>query len=245
MALLEEHYYVASSTIDDLFAHYDVLISKKDSWIDTRIFQDIIIDKNINDRKIVDISAKKRVEKFFSFALPKVRELAIYCSVLPLNQEIIREVIRVKELGDEKDIFSEFYFGGLLDIKSQADIGDYKFYDDVAKVLREYISLEDAKILFAVVSDVISNVLIIASLQIGTVVLSVAGLSFLGLGPAIGTADWGQMIAFSRSWVTGIAGQPFIYWYVLFWPGLIIVLFALSWNLLGDAIRDVLDVRSH
>ena len=96
-----------------------------------------------------------------------------------------------------------------------------------------------------ILPNVISNVLIIASLQIGTVVLSVAGLSFLGLGPAIGTADWGQMISFSRSWVTGIAGQPFIYWYVLFWPGLIIVLFALSWNLLGDAIRDVLDVRSH
>ena len=96
-----------------------------------------------------------------------------------------------------------------------------------------------------ILPNVISNVLIIASLQIGTVVLSVAGLSFLGLGPAIGTADWGQMIAFARGWVTGIAGQPFIYWYVLFWPGLIIVLFALSWNLLGDAIRDVLDVRSH
>ncbi|HHO55067.1 MAG TPA: ABC transporter permease [Trueperaceae bacterium] len=96
-----------------------------------------------------------------------------------------------------------------------------------------------------ILPNVISNVLIIASLQIGTVVLSVAGLSFLGLGPAVGTADWGQMVSFARSWVTGLPGQPFLYWYVLFWPGLTIVLFALSWNLLGDAIRDVLDVRSH
>ncbi len=90
----------------------------------------------------------------------------------------------------------------------------------------------------------IGPLLIIASLDIGSVVLSVAALSFLGLGAPVGYADWGQMINFARGWLQGPPGQPFAYWYVSFWPGLIIVLFVLGWNLLGDAVRDVLDVRS-
>ncbi len=86
--------------------------------------------------------------------------------------------------------------------------------------------------------------LIIGSLDIGSVVLAAASLSFLGLGAPVGYADWGQMINFARDWLQGPPGQPFAYWYVSFWPGLTIILFVLGWNLLGDAARDVLDVRS-
>ena len=95
-----------------------------------------------------------------------------------------------------------------------------------------------------ILPSAIGPLLIIASLDIGSVVLSVAALSFLGLGPPVGYADWGQMINFARGWLQGPPGHPFAYWYVSFWPGLIIVLFVLGWNLLGDAVRDVLDVRS-
>ena len=94
-----------------------------------------------------------------------------------------------------------------------------------------------------ILPNAIGPLLIIASLDIGSVVLSVAALSFLGLGAPVGYADWGQMINFARGWLQGPPGQPFAYWYVSFWPGLIIVLFVLGWNLLGDAVRDVLDVR--
>lgn len=89
----------------------------------------------------------------------------------------------------------------------------------------------------------LSSLLIIGSLDIGSVVLSAAALSFLGLGAPVGYADWGQMINFARDWIQGPPGQPFAYWYVSFWPGLIIILFVLGWNLLGDAARDILDVR--
>lgn len=89
----------------------------------------------------------------------------------------------------------------------------------------------------------ITTLLVIASLDIGSVVLTASALSFLGLGAPIGYADWGQMITFAREWLQGPPGQPFAYWYVSFWPGLIIVLFVLGWNLLGDAARDILDVR--
>lgn len=94
-----------------------------------------------------------------------------------------------------------------------------------------------------VLPNSITSLLVIASLDIGSVVLSAAALSFLGLGAPIGFADWGQMINFARDWLQGPPGQPFAYWFVSFWPGLIIVLFVLAWNLLGDAARDVLDVR--
>jgi peptide/nickel transport system permease protein len=96
-----------------------------------------------------------------------------------------------------------------------------------------------------VLPNSIGPVIIIASLDIGSVVLTAAALSFLGLGLELGYADWGQMIALARSWIIGPPGEPLAYWYVSFWPGIVIVLFVLGWNLLGDAFRDVLDVRGN
>ncbi len=95
-----------------------------------------------------------------------------------------------------------------------------------------------------VLPNALGPIVIVASLDIGSVVLTAAALSFLGLGAEVGYADWGQMISFGRDWILGPPGQPFYYWYVSFWPGVIILLFVLGWNLLGDAFRDVLDPRS-
>jgi len=85
--------------------------------------------------------------------------------------------------------------------------------------------------------------LIMASLDIGAVVLSAAALSFLGLGVPEGYADWGQMIQFARNWIVGPPGNPLAYWYTVVIPGLFILFFVLGWNLLGDAFRDILDPR--
>lgn len=85
--------------------------------------------------------------------------------------------------------------------------------------------------------------LIMASLDIGAVVLSAAALSFLGLGAPEGYADWGQMIQFARNWIVGPPGDPLAYWYTVTIPGLFILFFVLGWNLLGDAFRDILDPR--
>lgn len=84
---------------------------------------------------------------------------------------------------------------------------------------------------------------VVASLDIGYVVLTAASLSFLGLGAQPGTADWGQLIAMARNWVLGTAQHPFAYWYTVLAPGGAIFLFVLGWNLLGDAFRDILDPR--
>ena len=85
--------------------------------------------------------------------------------------------------------------------------------------------------------------LIMASLDIGAIVLTAAALSFLGLGAPEGYADWGQMIQFARNWIVGPPGEPLLYWYTVMIPGLFILLFVLGWNLLGDAFRDILDPR--
>lgn len=84
---------------------------------------------------------------------------------------------------------------------------------------------------------------VVASLDIGYVVLTAASLSFLGLGAQPGTADWGQLIAMARNWVLGTPTSPFAYWYTVVAPGGAIFLFVLGWNLLGDAFRDILDPR--
>ena len=85
--------------------------------------------------------------------------------------------------------------------------------------------------------------LVMASLDIGAIVLSAAALSFLGLGAPEGYADWGQLTSFARNWVVGPPGDSLRYWYAVTIPGLFILFFVLGWNLLGDAFRDILDPR--
>ena len=85
--------------------------------------------------------------------------------------------------------------------------------------------------------------LIMASLDIGAIVLAAAALSFLGLGAPEGYADWGQLTSFARNWIVGPPGNPLKYWYAVTIPGLFILFFVLGWNLLGDAFRDIFDPR--
>lgn len=79
-------------------------------------------------------------------------------------------------------------------------------------------------------------IVIMASLDIGAIVLSAAALSFLGIGAPEGYADWGYMISLSQTWITNLK-----YWHTFTIPGIFIATFVLGWNLLGDAFRDVLD----
>jgi peptide/nickel transport system permease protein len=63
-----------------------------------------------------------------------------------------------------------------------------------------------------IVPNAVYPILILMSINIGRMVLVAAALSFVGVGAEPGFADWGQMLNFSRSWISGIPGQPFHYW---------------------------------
>jgi peptide/nickel transport system permease protein len=94
-------------------------------------------------------------------------------------------------------------------------------------------------ILRHIVPNTIYPILILASLDIGSVVLTAAALSFLGIGASVNYADWGQLVQKSQNYMMG---QSLIrFWYIWLVPGAFIFTFSLGWNLLGDAIRDVLD----
>lgn len=102
------------------------------------------------------------------------------------------------------------------------------------------IGVKDSRILFRhILPNAIFPTLVLASLAIGDVVLSFAALSFLGIGTDTGYADWGQVLSFARNWIISLDQ----YWYIVVWPGVTLVLFVMGWNLLGDALRDILDPR--
>jgi len=88
-----------------------------------------------------------------------------------------------------------------------------------------------------VLPNSIYPIVVVASLDIGSIVLSAAALSFLGLGAPEYYADWGQLISTSQNWML----KGWTYWYTFIIPGVFIFTFVLGWNLLGDAFRDVLD----
>lgn len=94
-----------------------------------------------------------------------------------------------------------------------------------------------------ILPNAIYPLIIVATMSMGTVVVTAAAFSFVGLGAPIGYADWGQLISLSRNWIIGSPGHAFEYWYAFFFPALAIFLFVLGWNLLGDAFRDILDPR--
>jgi peptide/nickel transport system permease protein len=104
------------------------------------------------------------------------------------------------------------------------------------------VGCSDARIIARhILPNSIYPLLIVVSLDIGTIVLAAAALSFLGLGAPPGYADWGEIITLSEDWIYGSPSNPFGFWYTFIIPGVFISTFVMGWNLLGDALRDILD----
>jgi peptide/nickel transport system permease protein len=94
-----------------------------------------------------------------------------------------------------------------------------------------------------ILPNAIYPVLIVASLNVGSIVITAAFLSFIGLGAPKGYADWGQMVALARNYIVGPQDDPLKFWYTVVIPGMAIILFVLAWNLIGDALRDAFDPK--
>lgn len=89
-----------------------------------------------------------------------------------------------------------------------------------------------------ILPNVLTPVLVQSTLDIGSAILTGAGLSFIGLGSQPPTADWGVMINEGRLYVLG--GR----WWIAAFSGLAIFLTTLAFNLLGDGVRDASDPRT-
>ena len=114
---------------------------------------------------------------------------------------------------------------------------------DYIHAARAYGASDLRLIVLHILPNAMFPVLVLATMATGSMVLSASALSFLGVGTEEGYADWGQFIAYSRNWIVGQPGNPFQFWYTLAFPGAAVFLFVLSWNLVGDALRDMLDPR--
>ncbi|MFW6111421.1 MAG: ABC transporter permease [Candidatus Bipolaricaulota bacterium] len=106
------------------------------------------------------------------------------------------------------------------------------------------VGASDYRVVFRhIIPNSIFPVLVQASMNMGSVVITAATLSFLGVGAPEGYADWGQLISFARNWILGTQGNTFQFWHTVVIPGAAITFFCLSWNLIGDAFRDIMDPK--
>jgi peptide/nickel transport system permease protein len=96
-----------------------------------------------------------------------------------------------------------------------------------ARVMRQHI-----------LPNIVSSLLVQATVQIPTAVIAEAVLSFLGLGVQPPAPSWGTMLNAAQQF---LESAP----WMAFWPGLAIFVLALSFNLAGDGLRDVLDPRDY
>lgn len=108
---------------------------------------------------------------------------------------------------------------------------------------REYVEAAraagagDARIILKyMVPNSLSPVIVLVTYQMSTALLTLATLSFIGLGTQPPTADWGTMLARGRDFLAMAPSYAFV-------AGVPIVLLVLGFNLLGDGLRDALDPR--
>lgn len=107
-------------------------------------------------------------------------------------------------------------------------------YVQAAKV----VGNRDGRIIFRhILPNVLSSIIVRATLGISSAILDAAALGFLGLGVQPPAAEWGDMLGRARGF---IFQSP----YTLIFPGLAITLTVLAFNLLGDGLRDALDPKS-
>jgi len=84
--------------------------------------------------------------------------------------------------------------------------------------------------------NIINTLIVLSTLQVGSVILAEASLSFLGAGVPAPAPAWGQMVSNGKAYLTTA-------WWLAFFPGMAIVLVVLAFNMLGDWLRDVLDPK--
>ncbi len=101
------------------------------------------------------------------------------------------------------------------------------------------IGVRDSTIILRhILPNTISSILVQATVDLGTVILAMGGLAFLGLGTQPPAPDWGLMVADGRVYILD-------QWWISTFPGLAIFVIVLAFNLIGDTMRDIFDPRQY
>lgn len=99
------------------------------------------------------------------------------------------------------------------------------------------IGVSDARILFThILPNCMSPLIVNVTTRIGGAIIGVASYSFIGLGVPKPIPEWGTMLSEAKDYITI---RPEMIWY----PGIIILVYTLAFNLLGDGLRDALDPK--
>ncbi|MFC7132537.1 MULTISPECIES: ABC transporter permease [Salinibaculum] len=105
------------------------------------------------------------------------------------------------------------------------------------------LGARDRSVIFRhIVPNAVAPLVVQASLAIGTTVIGVAALGFLGLGLPPNSAEWGTMLDSTRQTIVQGPGGAIPWWATVF-PGGAIFMFVLAMNLIGDGINDALDAQ--
>jgi peptide/nickel transport system permease protein len=101
----------------------------------------------------------------------------------------------------------------------------------------QVFGFSDGYILFRhLIPNAVAPIIVLATLSTGFVILIVAAFSFIGLGAQPPLADWGTMLNDGRAYMRMAP-------HLTIFPGLAVMVATLAFNLLGDALRDVMDPR--
>jgi peptide/nickel transport system permease protein len=101
------------------------------------------------------------------------------------------------------------------------------------------IGVRDSVIIWRhILPNTISPILVQATVDMGTVILAMGGLAFLGLGTQPPAPNWGLMVSDGRTYILN-------QWWIATFPGIAIFVVVLAFNLLGDTLRDIFDPRQY
>jgi len=169
----------------------------------------------------VDLLVQRVMDSMMAFPM-LILAMAVVAMLGPSLNNIILTLAIVLTPGNSRVVR-----GAVLSVKENP-------YIDAARAL----GARDLRIILRhILPNVMAPIIVLVSIQLGGAILVEASLSFLGLGPPPPTPTWGGMLS-----GTGRQFMESAPWMAIF-PGLAISLAVLGFNLLGDALRDVLDPR--
>lgn len=173
--------------------------------------------------KWVDAIIMRGTDVFLAF--PYILFSILILAVLPPEvRGIVPVILAIGFLG--WPTFARLFRGSVLSVKEN---------DYVAA--GRALGASDLRLMFRhIAPNAIAPVLVYATMSVGGAILTEAALSFLGLGIQPPQVSWGQMIESSRGYLVTAPA-------LVLWPGLAILSTVLAFTLLGDGVRDALDVK--